>query len=149
MRGKTKKTPPESLPIIEREGELKLLGLNFHENSSNWDTHFHIWSLSTSDFETQMAKGSELFSLITRLYTSTFTMLSTFSRLGMISVKMWETPLCWHTECSLPVAVRVSKTRMPKVPQTKSFIPPDLEDFKSENVGKFPFLTFFHTYLCW
>ena len=90
-----------------------------------------------------MAKGSELFSLITRLYTITFTMLSTFSRLGMISVKVWKTPLCWHTECSLPVAVRVSKTRMLKVPQTKSFIPPDLEDFKSENVGTFTFLTFF------
>ena len=27
----------------------------------------------------------------------------------MISIKMWETPLSWHTEYSLPVAVRVSK----------------------------------------
>ena len=67
-------------------------------------------SLSTRDFETRTASGSELFCLITRLYTITFTMLSTFSRLWMISIKMRETPLSWHTECSLPVAVRVSKT---------------------------------------
>ena len=46
----------------------------------------------------------------------TFTMLSTFSLLWMISIKMWETPLSWHTECSLPVAVRVSKTRVLKLP---------------------------------
>ena len=43
-------------------------------------------------------------------------MLSTFSRLWMISIKMCETPLSWHTECSLPVAVRVSKTRVLKLP---------------------------------
>ena len=49
----------------------------------------------------------------------TFRMLSTFSRLWMISVKMWETPLSWHTECSLPVAVRVSKTRVPELPITQ------------------------------
>ena len=30
----------------------------------------------------------------------------------VISIKMCETPLSWHTECSLPVAVRVSKTRV-------------------------------------
>ena len=67
-------------------------------------------SLSTRDFETRTGSGSELFCLRTRLYTITFTMLSTFSRLWMISIKMRETLLSWHTECSLPVAVRVSKT---------------------------------------
>ena len=41
----------------------------------------------TRDFETRTASGSELFSLITRLHTITFTMLSTFSRLWMISVR--------------------------------------------------------------
>ena len=47
----------------------------------------------------------------------TFTMLSIFSRLWIISIKMWETLLSWHTECPLPVAVRVSqKTRVPKLP---------------------------------
>ena len=34
----------------------------------------------------------------------------------MISIKSWETPLSWHTECSLPVAVRVSKMRVLKLP---------------------------------
>ena len=29
---------------------------------------------------------------------------------------MCETPLSWHTECSLPVAVGVSKTRVLKLP---------------------------------
>ena len=48
-------------------------------------------------------------------------MLSTFSRLGMISVKMWETPLFWHTECSFTVAVRVSKTRVLKVPDVSVY----------------------------
>ena len=75
-------------------------------------------SLSTHDFETRTASGSKLFSLITRLHTMTFTMLSMFSRLWMISIKIWETPLSWHTECSLPVAVRVSKTRVLKLPIT-------------------------------
>ena len=75
-----------------------------------------IGSLSTHDFETRTASGSELFALITRLHTITFTMLSTFSRLWMLSIKIWETPLSWHTECSLPVAVRVSKTRVLKFP---------------------------------
>ena len=65
-------------------------------------------------FETRTASGSELFSLITRLRTITFIMLSTFSRLWMISIKMCETPLSWHTECSL--AVRVSKARVLKLP---------------------------------
>ena len=41
MRGKTKNTPPESVPIIAGKGELKLLGVTFHENLCNWDTHFH------------------------------------------------------------------------------------------------------------
>ena len=34
----------------------------------------------------------------------------------MISTKIWETPLSWHVKCSLPVAVRVSKTRVLKLP---------------------------------
>ena len=79
-----------------------------------------LGSLSTHDFETRTASGSELFSIITSLHTITFTMLSTFSRLWMISIKIWETPLSWHTECSLPVAVRVSKTRVLKLPIVKS-----------------------------
>ena len=87
------------------------------------EIHFHnvsikitLGSLSTRDFDTRRGSGSELFSLITRLHTITFTMLSTFSRLWMISIKMCETPLSWHTECSLPVAVRVSKACVLKLP---------------------------------
>ena len=76
------------------------------------DAQKSLGSLSTRDFETRTASGSELFSLITPLHTITFTMLSTFSRLWMISIKMCETPLSWHMECSLPVAARVSKTRV-------------------------------------
>ena len=59
--------------------------------------------------ETRTASGSEL---VTRLHTITFTLLSTFSTLGMISAKIWETPMSWHGKCSLPVAVRVSKRRV-------------------------------------
>ena len=66
-------------------------------------------------FETRTANESELFSLLTCLRTTTLTLLSTFSPLGMISIKIWETPLSWHAKCSLPVAVRVSKTRVLKL----------------------------------
>ena len=34
----------------------------------------------------------------------------------MIRTKIWETPLSWRVKCSLPVAVRVSKTRVLKLP---------------------------------
>ena len=84
---------------------------NFQKVEKTWRSLCSLGRLSTRDFETRTASGSELFSVITRLHTITFIMLSTFSRLGMTSIKMWETPLSWHTECFLPVAVRVSKTR--------------------------------------
>ena len=38
---KDPKSPPGTVPTIERKSELKLLGINFHENPCNWDTHFH------------------------------------------------------------------------------------------------------------
>ena len=75
-----------------------------------------IRSLSTHVFETRTATGSELFSLLTRFHTTKFTLLSIFSPLEMIRTKIWETPLSWHVKCSLPVAVRVSKTRVLKLP---------------------------------
>ena len=63
-----------------------------------------------------MANESEMFSLITCLHTTTFTLRSTFSPSGKISMKIWETALCCHAKCSLPVAVRVSKTCVLKLP---------------------------------
>ena len=33
-----------------------------------------------------------------------------FSLLEMSSLKIWETLLSWHPKCSLPLAVRISKT---------------------------------------
>ena len=63
---------------------------------------FFLESLSTRVFETQTATGSELFSLLTCPHTTTFTLLSIFSPLDMISIKIWETPLSWLPECSLP-----------------------------------------------
>ena len=41
MRGKIPKNPPGPVHIIERKSELKLLGVTFHENTCNWDSHFH------------------------------------------------------------------------------------------------------------
>ena len=73
-----------------------------------------IGSVSTHDFETRTASGSELFSLVSshnHIYNAKYV-----SQLGMITIKSWETPLSWHTECSLPVAVRVSKMRVLKLP---------------------------------
>ena len=75
-----------------------------------------LGSLSTHVFETRTAPGSALFSLLTCLHTTIFTLLSIFSPLEIISIKIWETPLSWHTKGSLPVAVRVPKTRVLKLP---------------------------------
>ena len=77
-------------------------------------SYLRIGSLSTRVFETRTATRSELFSLLTCLHTTTFmfTLLSTFSLLGMISIKIWETPLSWQAKCFLPVDACVSKTRV-------------------------------------
>ena len=37
---KDPKNPPETVNMIERKSELKLLGVTFHENPCNWDSHF-------------------------------------------------------------------------------------------------------------
>ena len=50
------------------------------------------------------------------LYTTTFTLLIIFSPLEMIGIKIWETSLSCHAKGSPPFAVRVSKTRMLKLP---------------------------------
>ena len=73
-------------------------------------------------FEMRRATGSELFSLLTCLHITTFTLLSIFSSLKMISIEIWETPLSWHAKCYLPVAVCVSKTGGLKLP-TQSMSP--------------------------
>ena len=63
--------------------------------------------LNTGVLEMRAATGSELISLLTCLHTTTFTLLSIFSPLKMITIKTWEIPLSWHATGSLPVAVRV------------------------------------------
>ena len=79
----------------------------------NWK--FIIWcsrplhnfrELKHARFETRAATVSELFSRLTCLHTTTFTLLSIFSPLEMIGIQIWQTPLSWQAECSLPVAVR-------------------------------------------
>ena len=72
-------------------------------------------SLSTRVFETPTATGSELFSLLTCLHTITFTLFSIISPLETISKKSWAPENPSHAKCSLPVAVRVSKTRVLKL----------------------------------
>ena len=37
---KDPKNPPETVHMIERKSELKLLGVTFHGNPCNWDSHF-------------------------------------------------------------------------------------------------------------
>ena len=41
MRGMTQITPPGAVHMIERKSELELLGVTFHENPCNWDSHCH------------------------------------------------------------------------------------------------------------
>ena len=47
-----------------------------------------LGSLSTRDFETQTATGSDPFSLSTCFHSTTFIVLSIFSPLEMISIKI-------------------------------------------------------------
>ena len=80
-----------------------------------------IWSLSTRVFEVRTANGDELFSLLAGFHTTTFTLLSIFSPSAIGSIKSRETIRSWHAKCSLPVAVRVSKTRVFKLPIYTSY----------------------------
>ena len=75
-----------------------------------------LGSLSTRVFETRTATGSELISLLTCSHTTTFTLLSIFSPLRISSRKIWRTLRSKHAKCSLPVAVRVLKTCVLKLP---------------------------------
>ena len=52
-----------------------------------------LGSLSMRFFETWVATRSDLFSLLTCLHRTTFTLLSIFSPLEMITIKIWNTPL--------------------------------------------------------
>ena len=72
-------------------------------------------------FEKRTANGSALFSLLTCFHTTTFTLLSTFTPLRMISIKIWETPLALHTKCSL--AVRVLNARVLNRPNIAQVTP--------------------------
>ena len=73
-------------------------------------------SLSTRVFKTRTATRSELFSLLTCPHTTTFTLLSIFSPLETSSIKIWVTIGSSNAKCSFPVAVRVSKTCVLKLP---------------------------------
>ena len=75
-----------------------------------------LGSLSVCVFETWTATGSELFSLLICPHTTTFTLLSIFSPSEISSIKILETIRSWHVECSLPVAIRVAKTYVLKLP---------------------------------
>ena len=75
-----------------------------------------LGSLSTRVLETRTATRNEPFSLSLCLDAITFILLSIFPPLEMISIKILETTLSWHAKCCLPVAVRVSKTPVLKLP---------------------------------
>ena len=89
-------------------------------------------SLRKRVFKTQTATGSQRFPLLTCRHTTTFILQSIFSSLETISIKIWETPLPWHVKCSLPVAVRVSKTPVLKLPNV--FEPRTIPEVNSSHV---------------
>ena len=49
MEGKTEKDQPDPLQYIKRKSNLKLLGVTFEDNPTNWDTHFD-YMLSKASF---------------------------------------------------------------------------------------------------
>ena len=63
-------------------------------------------------FKPPMTTGIELFSCLTCLDTTTFTLSSIFSLIETIGSKIWEGPLFWYANCSLPVSVHSSKRRL-------------------------------------
>ena len=107
--------------VLERLKLVRIIGIDFFFQPNSFVSWCHSGKVTTIYFQVifnllWVKIGSELFSLLTCLHTTTFTLLSIFSPLEVIRVKIWETPLSWHAKCSLPVAVRVSKTRVLKLP---------------------------------
>ena len=124
-----------------------MIDVHYTSLTSQGVQHWEILgSLSMCDFRTRTASGSELFSLLTCLQATTFTLLSTFSPSGMVSMKIWETALSWHGKCSPSVAVRVSKRcvlKLPNIIQTVTYPDINLVQQGSTSVSgrklKFPF----------
>lgn len=59
-----------------------------------------------------MASGSQLFFSSTCSHTTTYTLLRISSLVDTIHLKMWQRPLSWREEYSLPVPVYASKTSL-------------------------------------
>ena len=93
---------------------LRSPSISFTSPSSSSSPGFSLMSF-------RQAVCYELFSILTRPLTTTFTSLSIFSPLEISSRKIWESIRSWHAKCSLPVAVRVSKTRVLKFPKINGF----------------------------
>ena len=89
---------------MRRPGDKLLLKIDAEEETVK------IGSLSTGDFETCMATGSQLFPFQLVFTQPQLHFQVSFSPLAMINKKIWETSLSWHVKCSLPVAMCVSKT---------------------------------------
>ena len=48
MKGKTEKDQPDPLQYIKRKSNLKLEGVTFEDNPTNWDTHFDYVNQTSS-----------------------------------------------------------------------------------------------------
>ena len=75
-----------------------------------------IGSLSKGVFERRTATGNETFSLFTRLGATAFVILSVFTHIETIYLKIRAHPLPKNEKRPLPFAVRRSKTPLLKLP---------------------------------
>ena len=75
-----------------------------------------LGSLSKGVFERRTATGNETFSLFTRLGATIFVILSVFTLIEKIYLKIRAHPLLKNEKRLLPVAVRRSKTPLLKLP---------------------------------
>ena len=94
--------------------------LQNHSCENEFNLHVNeilLGSLSSCVFETRAVNESELSSLLICPHLTTFTLLSIVSPLKTSSIKIWETIRSHYEKFSLPVAVRVSKTRVLKLPE--------------------------------
>ena len=128
--------PSEPLITVAQvfgRAEIESVNTNFHPSNCQWTFRNNYTSqylkliLIESSANKELIKHARfsdadgnrklaVFPLLTCLHTTAFTLLSIFSPLEMIGIKIWETPLSWHAKFSLPVAVRVSKTRVLTLP---------------------------------
>lgn len=68
--GRTKKSLPKQVEEVEREQELKILGVTFNKNPCNWDAQFDSTRLECTFCVFTSITGSQFLKIIHQLFNS-------------------------------------------------------------------------------